>query len=154
MKYIILSFFLFFSLNFFAQRSYTNAVGVKYANIGSIQLNAKHYLNDDIAAELSLGGNLDYVWLQGTLNWQVKRSLDTDFYIGAGPGGGIVSGEPILGNSSSNRYMLGGNFFFGGEYLDTEFPVSISFETGPYLQVIPKITLGWNFGIAARYVLP
>jgi hypothetical protein len=50
--------------------------------------------------------------------------------------------------------MYGVNVFAGGEYVDTEFPVSISFETGPYVQVSPNLTLGWNFGVAARYVIP
>lgn len=153
MKHLIVFFCLFLSMNFFGQR-YKNAFGLRYATIGSLQLNAKHFVNDDISAELSLGGNLDYVWFQGNLNWQVQNALDTDFYIGAGPGFGIVSGESILGNSSSSKYMYGVNLFAGGEYVDTEFPISLSFETGPYLQVSPNLTLGWNFGVAARYVIP
>jgi hypothetical protein len=153
MKHSLLLCSLFFSLNFFAQR-YTNAIGLRFANIGYSQLNAKHFMNANNAVELSLGGNSNYVWVQGNYEWQNKLVDDIDYYFGAGPGFGIVSGNPILQNSSNDRLMFGVNGVVGAEYKLPDYPFTFSIESGPYLQIIPNVSLGWNFGLAARYVLP
>ena len=152
MKFYILFLSLFCLNTFFAQR-YTDAIGLRFANVGFTQLNGKHFMNANSAIELSLGGNANYVWLQGNYEWQDKLTKDVDFYVGAGPGFGFVSGKPILGNASSDRYMFGLNGIFGAEYTLPDYPFTFSVETGPFVQIIPSAKLGWNFGIAARYVL-
>lgn len=153
MKHCLLFFSLLFSLSFFAQ-PYKTSVGLRFANVGFTQLNGKHFLNNLNAVELSLGGNSNYVWIQGNYEWQHPLVDDVEYYFGVGPGLGIVSGDPILGNSSSDHFMLGANGVVGAEYTLPDFPFTFAFETGPYVQIIPSIRLGWNFGIAARYVLP
>ncbi len=111
-------------------------------------------MNASNAVELSLGGNSNYVWMQGNYEWQYNLVDDIDYYFGAGPGFGIVSGNPILQNSSNDRLMFGVNSVLGAEYKLPDYPFTFSFESGPYLQIIPSFSLGWNFGLAARYVLP
>jgi hypothetical protein len=153
MKHCLLFFSLLFSLSFFAQ-PYKTSVGLRFANVGFTQLNGKHFLNELNAVELSLGGSSNYVWIQGNYEWQRNLTEEVDYYLGVGPGLGIVSGNPILGNSSSDHFMLGANGVVGAEYILPDFPFTFAFETGPYVQIIPSLRLGWNFGIAARYVLP
>lgn len=153
MKHKLLFFCLFFTFSFFAQ-PYKKAVGLRFANIGYTQLNAKYFMAKENAVEISLGGNSNYVWIQGNYEWQQLLFDDVDYYFGVGPGCGIVSGNPILGNSSTSRFMFGANGVAGVEYKLPDYPFTFAFESGPYLQVIPSLRLGWNFGIAARYVLP
>jgi hypothetical protein len=111
-------------------------------------------MNPNNAVELSFGGNSNYIWIQGNYEWQYNLVDDIDYYFGAGPGFGIVSGNPIFQNSYNDRLMFGVNGVFGAEYKLPDYPFTFSFESGPYLQMIPNISLGWNFGLAARYVLP
>jgi len=153
MKFLFFVFSIFFSLGFYAQR-YSNAVGLRFSNIGLTQLNGKHFLNDNNALEASVGGSSNYIWMQANYEWQHTLVNDFDYYFGAGPGFGIVSGNPIMQNSATDRLMLGANGVVGMEYTMPDFPITFSIETGPYLQVIPSLSLGWNFGLAARYVLP
>jgi hypothetical protein len=79
---------------------------------------------------------------------------DFDYYVGIGPGMGLVSGNPIMNNSANDKFMVGANGVIGTEYKLPDYPFTFAFETGPYLQLIPNLRLGWNFGLAARYVLP
>jgi hypothetical protein len=153
MKHSLLACSLFLSLTLLGQR-YTNSVGLRFANIGFTQLNGKHFMNENSAVELSLGGNSNYVWMQGNYEWQHPLVDDVDYYFGAGPGLGIVSGNPIMQNSANDRFMFGVNGVVGVEYKLPDYPITFAFESGPYLQIIPSLSLGWNFGLAARYVLP
>jgi hypothetical protein len=153
MKTLFLSICLFFSLQLSAQ-IYTTAVGLRFANVGFTQLNAKRFLNANNAVELSLGGNANYVWIQGNYEWQEKLNNDFDYYLGLGPGLGLVSGNPIMNNSANDKFMMGANGVLGTEYTMKDYPFTFAFETGPYLQLIPNLRLGWNFGLSARYVLP
>ncbi|MEY4659534.1 MAG: hypothetical protein RJB36_1300 [Bacteroidota bacterium] len=145
MKTLFLSICLFFSLQLSAQK-YTTAVGLRFANVGFTQLNAKRFLNANNAVELSLGGSSNYVWIQGNYEWQEKLNNDFDYYLGLGPGLGM--------KSANNEFMLGANGVVGAEYTMKDYPFTFAFETGPYLQLIPNLRLGWNFGLSARYVLP
>jgi hypothetical protein len=147
---LLISFFSISSL--FAQR-YTDAIGLRFANLGFTQINGKHFTSENTAIEANIGGNSNYVWLQGNFELQYHLTKEVDYYLGAGPGLGLVSGNPILGNSSTSRFMLGANAVAGVEYMLPDHPFTFSLETGPYLQVIPNVRLAWNFGIAARYVL-
>jgi hypothetical protein len=153
MKLPLLISCLFFSLNFFAQR-YTNSIGLRFANLGFSQLNAKHFMNANNAVEVNLGGNSNFVWMQGNYEWQQNLVDDVDYYVAAGPGFGMYSGNSIVQNTSNNRFMFGLNADIGAEYKLPDYPFTFSFETGPFLRIIPSINLGWNFGLAARYVLP
>lgn len=152
MKLNLLFAVIFCGSSLFAQR-YMDAVGLRFANVGFTQLNGKHFMNANNALEASIGGNVNYLWVQGSYDWQQKLTDELDYYVGAGPGLGFVSGKPILGNSSSDRFLFGGNAAFGVECTLPDYPFTFSLETGPFVQVIPSVKLGWNFGIAARYVL-
>ena len=110
MKHVILFFSLFFSMSFFAQR-YTTSVGLRFANVGFTQLNGKHFLNEHNAVELSLGGNSNYVWVQGNYEWQQKLTEEVDYYLGVGPGLGIVSGNPILVSSNTISLAMSPSVF-------------------------------------------
>ncbi|MEN9986967.1 MAG: hypothetical protein RLZZ585_6 [Bacteroidota bacterium] len=153
MKRFLLSCSLLFTLTLFGQR-YTNSVGLRFSNIGLTQINAKHYMNASNAVEVSLGGSTNYIWMQGNYEWQHPLVDDLDYYFGAGPGVGIVSGNPIMQNSANDRFMLGANGVIGLEYKLPDYPFTFAIESGPYLQIIPSLSLGWNIGLAARYVLP
>ncbi len=153
MKYSLLLFSLSFSLTLFGQR-YTNSVGLKFASIGSTQINGKHFMNENNALEVSLGGNTNYVWMQGNYLWQSQLVDELDYYLGAGPGFGINSRNPIIQNSLNDRYLFGVNGVLGVEYKLPDYPFTFSLESGPYVQLIPTLSLGWNVGLAARYVLP
>lgn len=153
MKTILLSLSLIFSLSLFAQK-YTNSIGLRFSNVGFTQLNAKHFLNANNALEVSLGGSSNYVWIQGNYEWHHELTSDFDYYVGIGPGMGLVSGNPIMNNSANDKFMVGANGVIGTEYKLPNYPFTFAFETGPYLQLIPNLRLGWNFGLAARYVLP
>jgi hypothetical protein len=153
MKHSLLAFSLLFTLTLFGQR-YSNSVGLRFANIGNTQINGKHFLNANNAIEMSIGGSSNYVWMQVNYEWQHALVDDVDYYFGAGPGMGIVSGNPIMQNSANDRFMFGMNGVVGVEYTLPDYPFTFAFESGPYLQIIPGLNLGWNFGLAARYVLP
>jgi len=150
MKHSLLAFSLLFSLTLFGQR-YANSVGLRFANIGYTQINGKHFMNASNAVEVSLGGSSNYVWMQGNYEWQHPL---VDYYFGAGPGMGIVSGNPIMQNSANDRFMFGMNGVMGVEYTLPDYPFTFAFESGPYIQIIPSFNLSWNFGLAARYVIP
>lgn len=153
MKPFLLSCSLFFTLTLFGQR-YTNSIGLKFASLGFTQINGKHFLNENNAVEVSLGGSTNYIWMQGNYEWQHPLVDDLDYYFGVGPGLGIVSGNPIMQNSANDRFMLGANGVIGVEYKLPDYPFTFALESGPYLQIIPRLSLGWNIGLAARYVLP
>lgn len=153
MKCSLLVFSLLFTFTLFGQR-YTNSVGLKFASLGSTQINGKHFLNENNALEVSLGGNTNYVWVQGNFEWQSTLFEDLDYYIGAGPGFGIFTGNSIIPSSANDRYMIGVNGFLGVEYKLPDYPFTFSLESGPYVQINPNFNLGWNVGLAARYVLP
>lgn len=153
MKCSLLLFSLLLTLSIFGQR-YSNSVGLKYATQGSMQINGKHFLTENNALEVSLGGYTNYVWLQGNFLWQSPLVDDLDYYFGAGPGFGMFTGNSIMQTSANDRYFIGVNGVFGVEYKLPDYPFTFSLESGPYVQVIQKFSLGWNVGLAARYVLP
>ena len=153
MKRLLLVFGLFFTLTLFGQR-YTNSIGLKFASLGSTQINGKHFLNENNALEVSLGGNTSYVWMQGNFVWQNALMDGLDYYVGAGPGFGINSRNPIIQTSLNNRFMFGVNGVLGIEDKLPDYPFTFSLESGPYVQINPNFSLGWNVGLAARYVLP
>lgn len=153
MKYSLLLFSLLFTLTLFGQR-YTNSVGLKFASLGSTQINGKHFMNENNALEVSLGGNTNYIWVQGNFEWQHPLVDDLDYYIGAGPGFGIFTGNSIMQTPANDQYFIGVNGVLGVEYKLPDYPITFSIESGPYVQINQKFSLGWNVGLAARYVLP
>lgn len=131
-------------------QSYKTAIGLKGGYPGFGSLNAKHYLNGSHAIEASVGGNANFLWLQGI--YEVNKSLPTDgmnWYLGIGPSIGIAN----TNNNTTNGLYLMGTGLIGIEYTFQDLPINISLDTGPSIQIIPNIGFEWGGGLAVRYTL-
>jgi hypothetical protein len=131
-------------------QSYKTAIGLKGGFPGFGSLNAKHYLKGSHAIEASIGGNLNFIWLQGI--YEVNKSLPTDgmnWYLGVGPSIGITNTN---GNTTDGLYLMGTGLI-GIEYTFQDLPINISLDTGPSIQIIPNAGFGWGGGLAVRYTL-
>jgi hypothetical protein len=149
MKRIILFACLFISALSYGQ-SYKTAIGLKGGYPGFGSLNVKHYLNGSNAIEASLGGNANFIWLQGI--YEINKSLPTggmNWYLGAGPSIGIAN---TMNNTTDGLYVMGTGLI-GIEYTFQNLPINIALDTGPSIQVVPQFGFAWGGGCAIRYTL-
>lgn len=131
-------------------QSYKTAIGFKGGYPGFGSLNAKHYLKASHAIEASIGGNANFLWLQGI--YEINKSLPTsgmNWYLGIGPSLGIAN---TMNNTTDGLYLMGTGLI-GIEYTFQDLPINIALDTGPNLQFIPNIGLRWGGGLAVRYTL-
>lgn len=149
MRKIIFLIVLFISTLSYGQ-SYKTAIGLKGGFPGYGSLNAKHYLNGSHAIEACIGGNANFLWLQGI--YEVNKSLPTNgmnWYLGIGPSIGITN---TINNTTDGLYLMGTGLI-GIEYTFQDLPINISLDTGPSIQIIPDVGFGWGGGLAVRYKL-
>ncbi|MEY4141421.1 MAG: hypothetical protein RL110_792 [Bacteroidota bacterium] len=131
-------------------QNYKTAIGIKGGYPGYGSISAKHFLGDVNAVELNVGTGLYGLTLQGLYEW--NHQLPTNglsWYLGVGPNLGLQSSQ--LNNGST--LFLSGSGLIGIEYTFNGLPINLALDSGPILQVIPNIGLGWGGGVAVRYTL-
>lgn len=148
----------------FSQKSYTTAIGLKGGNAGGGPfggggLNLKHFINNQNALEVTLGGGSNHLRGQLLYEWQNKTGISggLDWYIGIGGSIGAWSKETIHPNYKYSRGLyIGANAVVGLDWdLErlTGFPIGIAADTGPYIGIINSSSFGWGGAFAVRYIL-
>lgn len=153
--------FLVVSFNGHAQ-SYTTGVGLRGSSFhaGSGGINLKHFISEQNALEITVGGGNNH--LVGTLlyEWQRETGITPglDWYVGAGGTVGSWSSSfvhPVHNNKSkySSGFYLGGRGVIGLDYIIPDIPIGVAFDLGPYIGIINSNSLGWGGAFAIRYIL-
>ena len=142
-RLLIILFALFFGSEVNAQNSYSTVVGFKGGYPAYGALNLKHVLNSN-ALELTLGGALNTLYIQGLLEYQkpLPEPSGLDWYVGIGPNLGI-----------GNNFLVSASGLLGLDYTFQEIPLNIAIDSGPILNIVPAVGVNWGGGLAIRYVL-
>lgn len=147
-------FIITMSISSFAQRNYDRAVGIRGSYYTNFNLTYKQFINDQDAFEL-IGGirvsRFGFFYTEGAAIYQRHFPLEIEdieglsYYVGVGAYSGF---------SNTSIFNLG--FMVGGgiDYKFEDYPINLSFDLFPALNILtrfrPRIRHG---GLAIRYTL-
>jgi len=140
-------------------QDYKTSIGVKsnYSTLGnlSLQVNAKCFLINNHALDMSLGASRSQVTSQLNYHYNMTIGDGLSWYVGAGMHMGVWAIDKISRKSNYKKGDLWvGLCILGGvEYSFSNFPINLGLEMGPIIQTFPYGNVGWNANFAVRYII-
>jgi hypothetical protein len=154
---LIISLISFSSLSLYAQSEYQSAIGLRLGAYTNMNVTYKHFLNDQAALEL-VGGlgfwafGYTRMGLAGIYQHHMPLKLDgldgLNWYLGVGAYTSIDVYRFL-----SNRFNIGGMVGVGLDYKFPDYPVNVSIDFYPALNIINRFYITAYGGVAVRYVL-
>ncbi len=149
----IFTFLIMSALSSDAQRYYDSAVGIRGGIYTNLNLTYKQFISDQDAFEI-IGGirpRVGFIYAEAAALYQRHFPLEIENFKGLSVylGGGAYSGV-----SNFNTFNLG--FMVGGglDYKFEDYPINLSFDLFPALNILTRFTPRIRHGgLAIRYVL-
>jgi hypothetical protein len=154
MKKIVLGMCLLSAVAF--GQDYKTGIGLKGGFPGFGALNVKHFVGEKAALDISVGGNNNYLWLQGLYEIHNPLVSGINWYYGGGADLGLWSGNNFYthkGNVYNQRAWGGIDGVLGAEYTFSEVPFSISAEFVPSVRLFPYVGFWTGGAVALRYTI-